>query len=120
MQNITKLVRGTPLPLLRAFFSAHYPAVLEGIGGEESSATAKALLANIGKLTEADQADLRADAERLVMMADECGDSAMQTLDLFESDNFEQLENSYARSIWLFMDDQASFRQEEDARYDDY
>lgn len=120
MQNITKLVRGTPLPLLRPFFSTHYPAVLEGVGEEESSATAKALLANIGKLTEADQADLRADAERLVMMADECGDSAMQTLDLFESDNFEQLENSYARSVWLFMHDQASFRQAEDARYADY
>ena len=120
MQDIAKLVRNTPLPLLQSFFAAHYPEVLAEVCDVDGPVAAKALLANTEKLGSEAQADLRADAERLVTMADEFGDSAMQTLDLFDRDRFEQLENSYARSVWLFMNDQASFRQAEDARYADY
>jgi hypothetical protein len=120
MQDIAKLVRNTPISLLQSFFAAHYPEVLTGVGDVDGPLATKALLANTEKLGSEVQADLRADAERLVTMADEFGDSAMQTLDLFDRDRFEQLENSYARSVWLFMNDQTSFRQAEDARYADY
>jgi hypothetical protein len=120
MRNIAKWIRYTPQPLLRSYFSSRYPEARTSIGESEISTTAEALLTHIEKLNPEVRANLLADIERMLLVADGCSDNVVSILDESEWDCFQQLENRYARSVWLFMHDQTRFRQMEEARYTDY
>ena len=120
MTTIARVIRNTPAPRLRDYFSWRGLDV-GGIFNEHNDGrgyTATSLLKTIGRLGENEQSLLNADFERIQEMTNEAGQLAMMHVPEVKQ-RLEELGSSYERAMWLFMEDQALFRKAEESRFAD-
>lgn len=121
MPLITKLFRNTPGPYLREYFERCGIAVGEGIDWDGGNSTRlKPLLAQAEALDPPVRARLRTDAEHIVGMAGEVGQTALMTVATPEQrEMLANMESPHARALWMFLHDYPRFRHaEESASFD--
>jgi hypothetical protein len=120
--NIAKFFRYTPPKSLEAYFTLHPSAVSEAINWNEPPKNiTKPLLKAADELSDDERATLDDNVERIIEMADEIGQTALQSV---VSDNdledYHNLENEYDRALYVFRRDQEAFRRAEEIRYTDH
>lgn len=121
MPVVTKLLRNTPGPYLRDYFERQGITVGEGIDWDGGNgARLKPLLAQVEALDPMVRARLRTDAEHIVGMAGEVGQTALMTVAAPEQrDVLANMESPHARALWMFVHDYPRFRHaEESASFD--
>jgi len=119
MAAISKLIRYAPQDTLCDFLDAqerHLGEQLRSFGPEDDYAGP--LLKAVDELSDEDHARLTVDADRVNQMVAEFGQTAL--LSVVENRLLvQELENAYARSLWVFLNEPDSFRRAEDIRYTD-
>jgi hypothetical protein len=119
MGAVLKLIRNAPRPSLEAFFEAQRCPLgerLRAIDPEEDHAGP--LLKAVDELSDEEHARLTDNADRVAQMATDVGQSALLSV-VEERLLVEELENAYARSLWVFLNEPDSFRRAEEVRYTD-
>jgi hypothetical protein len=119
MAAIAKLIRNAPRDSLGAFLDAQECPLgerLRSFGPEDDYAGP--LLRAVDELSDEEHARLTANADRVVGMTDEFGQTALLSVveDLLL---VEELENAHDRSLWVFLNEPDSFRRAEEIRYTD-
>jgi hypothetical protein len=119
MVAVATIFRKTPALNLREYFSNRGIELPPAINwNDPESGVARQLTAALDELP----ADVRSlvihDLERVGEMADEAGQTAIYGV-VHDHDRLDSLPNSYARALWLFVNDLARFRLAEEVRYTD-
>src|SRR5262245_57363188 len=110
MGAVVKLIRNAPRPSLEAFFAAQRCPLgdrLSPIGPEEDYAGP--VIKAVDELDDLEHARLTDNADRVTQMAAEVGQSALLGV-VQDRLLVEELENAYARSLWVFLNEPDSFR----------
>jgi hypothetical protein len=119
MAAIAKLIRNAPRDSLEAFLEAQQCPLgerLRSFGPDDDYAGP--LLKAVDELSDEEHARLTANADRVVGMTDEFGQTALLSV---AEDRLlvEELENAHDRSLWVFLNEPDSFRRAEEIRYTD-
>lgn len=119
MGAVLKLIRHAPRASLQEFFEAQRCPLndcLREIGPDDDYA--EPLLKAVDELSDEDHARLTDNADRVSQMASEVGQTALLSI---AQDRLwiEELENAYARSLWVFLNESTSFRRAEEVCYTD-
>jgi hypothetical protein len=119
MVSLRSFFRNTPASGLREYFSRAKVELPEGIDWSQSpSDLARSLDEAVEKMGEGLQSRIFADAERIVEMSNESGQTALYGVTQDRS-SLDKLPNGHARSIAIFINDPKSFRRAEEVRYTD-
>jgi hypothetical protein len=119
MAAIAKLIRNAPRDSLGAFFDAQKCPLgeqLRSFGPEDDYETP--LLKAVDQLSDEEHARLTDNADRVGQMATEVGQSALLSV-VEDRLLVEELENAYARSLWVFLNEHDSFQRAEQVCYTD-
>lgn len=119
MGAIPKLVRNAPREGLQEFLDAQECPLCERLrsfGPEDDYAGP--LLQAVDELSDEEHARLTDNADRVTQMATEVGQSALLSV-VQDRLLVEELENVYARSLWVFLNEHDSFRHAEEVCYAD-
>jgi hypothetical protein len=119
MAAIAKLIRNAPRETLEAFLDAQQPSLgeqLRSFGPHDDYAGS--LLKSVDELTDREHAWLTANADRVVGMTDEFGQTALLSV-VDDRLLVEELENEHARSLWVYLNEPDTFRRAEEIRYTD-
>ncbi len=120
MPALARFIRNTPVPDLRNYFVFREVDFPESMNwDEETNNVTKPLLRIVNELSDIEQARLRLDAERIDRMSDEIGQRAILAL-APDRDLIVSLENAYARTLWLFINEPDLFRRAEEACFVDH
>ncbi len=118
-QDVVRLIRHVPEALLERLLvsvAVEPGGVLETeLGGR---ARIHELTDRLAGLDDEPLGALVADAERILEMTDELGQESLFSC-AFDQDLLSQQESAEARSLWLFLNEPASFRRAEEIRYAD-
>lgn len=118
MPIVRNFVRHTSPERLQEYF-AHKKITVNGIDwSQDHAVVAKNVIRLVDHLSDADQARLRVDAERVCHMADEIGQAALLSV-VKDQAQFISLSNGIERSHWVYVNEPESFRHAEDIRYAD-
>lgn len=119
MPSIARFIRNTPIDSLRRYFEAGGIALPESVNWLAAEAdVVKPLLRAVDELSETERARILLDAERIVTMADEVGQTAILAV-ANDRALVETLRNGHERALWLFLNDRIGFQRAEEARYTD-
>lgn len=118
MPIVRNFIRHASPARLREYF-AHKKIAVSGVDWSQDQAqVAKNVIQLVDHLSEADQARLRIDAERVCHMADEVGQAALLSV-VKDQATYTSLQNGIERSHWAYVNEPKSFRHAEDIRYAD-
>lgn len=118
MPIVRNFIRHASPARLREYF-AHKKIAVSGVDWSQDQAqVAKNVIQLVDHLSEADQARLRIDAERVCHMADEVGQAALLSV-VKDQATYISLQNGIERSHWAYVNEPQSFRYAEDIRYAD-
>lgn len=118
MPIVRNFIRHASPARLREYF-AHKKIAVSGVDWSQDQAqVAKNVIQLVDHLSEADQARLRIDAERVCHMADEVGQAALLSV-VKDQATYTSLQNGIERSHWAYVNEPQSFRHAEDIRYAD-
>ena len=119
MAAVARLIRNAPRDSLEAFFDAQKCPLgdrLRNLGPDDDYAGP--LLKSVDQLSDEEHVRLTDNADRVTQMATEVGQSAL--LSVVQDRLFvEELENAYARSLWVFLNEPESFQHAEQVCYTD-
>jgi hypothetical protein len=119
MISMRSFFRNTPGPCLRAYFDRTNIGLPERIDwSARPSDLAKILTEAFDDLGESSQLRMHTDAERIVGLSDEAGQTALYGV-VLDRASLDNLPNGHARSISIFINDPAAFRHAEEVRYTD-
>ncbi len=119
MASIPSFFRKTPLPSLKAYLATKsfaLPATVTWTG--DDSDVVETLIAALDTLAEADREALILEINRILALADEPGQNALQAV-VRNRIAFDTLEGGHNRALWVLMYEHANFRLAEDVRYND-
>jgi hypothetical protein len=120
MSAVAKFLRYTPLPALRTYFEASGIDLNGAIDWYAPEVDAvKPLMIAVDELDKDERERIAIDAGRVTEMADEAGQAALLAV-LGDPAPLERLEGMQERSLWVYLNDPASFRHAEEARYADH
>lgn len=119
MASITSFFRKTPAASLKTYFTTKsfaLPATVVWTAPE--SEVVSALIDALDTLTETDREMLILEVNRIIALADEPGQNALQ--DVIANDiAFKAVEGGHNRALWALMNEPQSFRLAEEVRYND-
>ena len=119
MPSIARFIRNTPIDSLRRYFEAGGIVLPESVNWTAAEPeVVKPLLRAIDELSDNDRARILLDAERVVTMADEVGQTAILAV-VKDRAFVEGLRNGHERALWLFLNDRIRFQRAEEVRYTD-
>ncbi len=119
MPSIAKFIRNTPVNDLRTYFDRQGFDLQESVNWEAPEREiVKPLLKLVDDLSESERAALTTDSERIAVMTDELGQMALLSV-VPDRNQLETMENSFARALWVFLNDPLAFRRAEEVRYAD-
>lgn len=119
MASIASFFRKTPAPSLEAYFatkSFSLPAAVVWTAPE--SDVVSALIAALDTLNEADREGLILEINRIIALADEPGQSALQDV-VSNRAVFDTVIGGHNRALWVLMNERQNFQLAEDVRYND-
>jgi hypothetical protein len=119
MAAIAKLIRNAPRDSLEAFLDAQQCPLgerLRSVGPEDDYAGH--LLKSVDQLSDEEHVRLTDNADRVTQMATEASQSALLGV-VQDRLLVEELENAYARSLWVFLNEHDSFGRAEEVCYTD-
>jgi len=122
VKNVTKFFRNTPVKSIEEYFLLYPSKVSEAVNWNKPlNNIATPLIKAVDNLSDTELAVLRDNAERINEMTDEIGQSALMSVVKDEHLNhYHQLENEYARSTYIFVNDNDGFKRAEEIRYSDH
>ncbi|MBF0423311.1 MAG: hypothetical protein HQL73_10000 [Magnetococcales bacterium] len=117
METVARVIRNTPVAGLQRYFNERFEdgSSLVDWNGSETIVTTRLLKAiSCGK----DKlfSPVAVDFDRVFEMTDESGQQAIISV-MHDRSDWQTLENAYDRALWLFLQDQAKFRQAEEVRF---
>ena len=119
MPSIARFIRNTPVDSLRSYFEAGGFLLPESVDWNAAEAeVVKPLLRAVDALSELERTRILLDADRITMMADEVGQTAIFGV-VSDHAIIEALRNGHERALWLFLSDRVAFQRAEEARYSD-
>lgn len=119
MASITSFLRKTPVASLQAYFTNKIftlPATVVWTAPE--SDVISALIDALDTLTEADREALILEVNRVIALADEPGQNALQDV-ITNRAVFDTVEGGHNRALWALMNEPQNFRLAEEVRYND-
>jgi len=119
MASITSFLRKTPVASLQAYFTNKIftlPATVVWTAPE--SDVISALIGALDTLTEADREALILETNRVIALADEPGQNALQDV-ITNRIVFDTISGGHNRALWVLMNEPANFQLAEDVRYND-
>lgn len=119
MASITSFLRKTPVASLQAYFTNKIftlPATVVWTAPE--SDVISALIDALDTLTEADREALILEINRVIALADEPGQNALQDV-ITNRAVFDMVEGGHNRALWALMKEPQNFRLAEEVRYND-
>jgi hypothetical protein len=119
MASITSFLRKTPVASLQAYFTNKIftlPAAVVWTASE--SDVISALIDALDTLTESDREALILEVTRVIALADEPGQNALQDV-IANRAVFEAVEGGHNRALWALMNEPQNFRLAEEVRYND-
>lgn len=119
MPTIPDFIRCTPPASLRDYFTATFSALPPDVPWDgKPSDVVQPLLRAVDEMDDTERMRVMNDADRVGAMADEAGQTALFAVTT-SPDILEDLENGYARSLWMFLNDLRGFDRAEEVRYAD-
>lgn len=119
MASITSFFRKTPAPSLKAYFATKsftLPAAVDWTAAE--SDIVAALIDALDTLVEADREALILEINRVIALADEPGQNALQDV-VTNRAVFDTVDGGHNRALWVLMNEPQNFRLAEEVRYSD-
>lgn len=119
MASITSFFRKTPVPSLKAYFATKtftLPATIVWTASE--SEVVAALIEALNTLGDADREALILEISRIIALADEPGQNALQDV-VTNRAGFDRVEGGHNRALWVLMNEPQNFRLGEEVRYND-
>ena len=119
MASITSFFRKTPVPSLNAYFATKsftLPATVVWTATE--SDVVSALIEALDTLPEADRESLILEVNRIIALADEPGQNALQDV-VGNHAQFATIEGGHNRALWVLLNEPQNFRLAEEVRYND-
>jgi hypothetical protein len=120
MPSISTFLRKSPVSALRAYFDTaafDLPVTIDWEG--EEADIVQPLLKAVNEMNEAEKAQFLLDAERVSALADEAGNTALQSV-VKDQAIFASLEVGHGCAHWVFLNEPESFRKAEEVRYTDH
>lgn len=118
MPIVRNFIRHASPQRLKEYFTQKKIAVNGVDWSQDQTEVAKNVIQLVDHLSDADQARLRVDAERVCHMADEIGQAALLSV-VADQPTFISLQNGIERSHWAYINEPNAFRHAEDIRYAD-
>jgi hypothetical protein len=115
--KIIQLVRRASVELLKEYFS-FLPPTIKINWNSNNKEILQPLLQAIDSLKRKDKQKVIADAERILIMTDDSGQAALDSV-IMNHQIFYSMGNNYQRSLWAFLYDYESFEKAEDIRHAD-
>ena len=119
MASITSFFRKTPVTSLNAYFATKsftLPATVVWTAAE--SDVVSALIEALDTLSEADRESLILELNRIIALADEPGQNALQDVVTYRA-VFDTVDGGHNRALWVLMNEPQNFRLAEEVRYND-
>jgi hypothetical protein len=119
MASIISFFRKTPVPSLKTYFatkSLTLPATVVWTAAE--SDVVSALIEALDTLSEADRESLILEVNRIIALADEPGQNALQDV-VTNRAVFDTVDGGHNRALWVLMNEPQNFRLAEEVRYND-
>jgi hypothetical protein len=116
MASIAVFIRKVPVPLLRRYFASANIPLPESFDWD--APIAKPLLQAIDEIGDDVRATVVNDVQRVAVMSDEAGQTALYGVALGRAD-LDDLPNGHARALWLYINERNTFRRAEEIRYSD-
>ncbi len=119
MPTIPDFIRSTPPASLRDYFTATFAELPPDVPWDgKASDVVQPLLRAVDGMDDAERMRVMNDADRVGAMADEAGQTALFAVTT-SPDILDDLENGYARSLWMFLNEPRGFDRAEEVRYAD-
>lgn len=115
--KIVQLIRHASGELLKEYFS-FLPSTAEIKWNSNNKEILQPLLQAIDKLKKKDKQKVIADAERILIMTDDSGQAALDSV-IMDHQIRHSMRNNYQRSLWVFLHDYENFEKAEDIRHAD-
>lgn len=117
MNAIANFIRHTPRAAMASYINNNAP-ILAGkfAWPQEKDDHVKPLLKAVDEMDRDEREILHHNAERINEMTDEEGQTALLSV-LSDASTFGMLANAHDRALWVFLNDQESFRRAEETRY---
>ncbi|MBF0160506.1 MAG: hypothetical protein HQL58_13400 [Magnetococcales bacterium] len=117
--DLVKLIRHAPDGLLATFLGRFEPNLCAVVTGYVGRGRTRRIVSALEQLPADPLGLLTTDAERIVEMTDELGQSSIQSVVADERTWLSQ-KNGVARSLWLFLEDPERFMRAEEIRHADH
>jgi len=119
MPVLNRLIRNTPVPSVRAFFSNLAVELIPPVNWSAPEPdVVQSLLRSVDEMDDMALANARIDAERVTKMADEAGQTALYSV-VGNRAQLDTLGNAHDRALWLFLNDPTRFLRAEEVRFTD-
>lgn len=119
MASITSFFRKTPVPSLKAYFAAKsFTLPSSVVWSDPESDVVAALIDALNTLSEADREALILEINRIIALADEPGQNALQDV-ITNSAVFDTVDGGHNRALWALMNEPQNFQLAEEVRYND-
>ena len=119
MASITSFFRKTPALSLEAYFATKsYALPATVVWTAPESEVVAALIDALETLTETDREHLILEVNRIIALADEPGQNALQDV-IANGVAFKAVEGGHNRALWALMNEPQSFHLAEEVRYND-
>lgn len=119
MTAIASFLRKTPIPRLQDYFTAGGFTSLPPVDWTKPEPeVVEPLIKAVDDMDEAEKQRVILDAGRVVALADEPGQNALQNV-VLDRATFDTLEGPNNRSLWVFLNEADRFRLAEEVRYND-
>lgn len=119
MPVLVRMIRNTSVPSLRDYFTRRavdLPPAVNWAAPEPD--VVRALLRVVDEMDDLAVARAVNDAERVVKMADEAGQTAIYSV-VADRAQLDELRNAHDRALWLFLNSAVGFRHAEEVRFTD-
>lgn len=119
MASITTFFRKTPLESLKAYLATKsFTLPLELDWAAKESEVITSLIEAVGKLTDDDRETLIREVERIIALADEAGQNALDNV-IANRECFDTIEGGHNRALWALMNEREGFERAAEVRYND-
>jgi len=119
MASITTFFRKTPLESLKAYLATKsFTLPLEVDWAAKESEVITSLIEAVGNLTDDDRETLIREVERIIALADEAGQNALDNV-IANRECFDTIEGGHNRALWALMNEREGFERAAEVRYND-
>lgn len=119
MPVLIRLIRNTPVPSLRAFFTSQAVELTPSVNwAAPEPEVIQSILQAVDEMDDMALVRVRSNAERVTKMTDEAGQSALYSV-VEDRAQLDALGNAHDRALWLFLNDPTGFLRAEEVRFTD-